>query len=61
MLDRAVSPPHGRRAHPKVRTTLVLQSDSAIFTAETDESQGEGTLSSIPLGSIVQVNGDLPH
>jgi signal transduction histidine kinase len=57
LLDRAVRPLRGQRAHPKARTTLVLQSENAIFTAEADEPQGEGRLSAIPLGSIVQVNG----
>jgi hypothetical protein len=39
------------------RTTLGLQSDNFIFTAEADEAQGEGELSSILVGSTVLVNG----
>jgi signal transduction histidine kinase len=56
-MDRAVrhlrqsSDPRGTRA------TLVLQSDDFIFTAEADESRGEGELSAIPVGSTVLVNG----
>jgi signal transduction histidine kinase len=57
LLDRAVRPLRGQKSHQIARTSLVLQSENAIFTAEADEPQGEGRLGAIPLGSIVQVNG----
>ena len=57
LLDRGVRPLRGRQSRTIDRTTLVLQSESAIFSAEADEPQSESTLSAIPLGSIVQVNG----
>lgn len=58
VMDRAVR--HLRRQSPDpmgTRTTLVLQSDNFIFTAEADEPRGDGELSAIPVGSTVLVNG----
>jgi signal transduction histidine kinase len=58
VMDRAVRHMRRQSTDPMgTQTTLVLQSDNFIFTAEADEPQGEGELSSIPVGSTVQVNG----
>ena len=58
VMDRAVRHMRRQSTDPMgTRTTLVLQSDNVIFTAEADEPQGESELSSIPVGSTVQVNG----
>ena len=58
VMDRAVRHVPRRRNDPMgARTTLVLQSDSFIFTAEADEPPGESELGAIPIGSTVLVNG----
>jgi signal transduction histidine kinase len=58
VMDRAVRHMRRQSTDPTgTRTTLVLQSDNFVFTAEADEPRGEGELSSIPVGSTVQVNG----
>ena len=57
VMDRAVRHLRQSSAPMGARTTLVQQSDNFIFTAEADEPQGEGELSSILVGSTVLVNG----
>jgi signal transduction histidine kinase len=58
VMDRAVRYVHRRRTDPMgARTTLVLQSDNFIFTAEADEPSGESQLGAIPIGSTVLVDG----
>jgi signal transduction histidine kinase len=48
----------GRTAdEPVVQTTLVLQSSNLLFAAEKDTSELNGFLTSIPIGSLVEVEG----
>lgn len=42
---------------PVIRTTLVLQNSNFLFEAEKDTVDQNGFLTSIPIGSVVQVNG----
>lgn len=48
----------GRTAdEPVIQTTLVLQSSNLLFAAEKDTSEQNGFLTSIPIGSVVEVDG----
>ena len=48
----------GRTAdEPVIQTTLVLQSSNLLFAAEKDTSEQNDFLTSIPIGSLVEVNG----
>lgn len=42
---------------PVIRTTLVLQNSNFLFEAEKDTVDQNGFLTSIPIGSVVQVSG----
>jgi signal transduction histidine kinase len=42
---------------PVIRTTLVLQNSNFLFEAEKDTLDQNGFLTSIPIGSVVQVSG----
>ena len=58
LLDRlteAVPSPAGESN--MVKTTLVLQTTNLLFTAEADAANPDPALTSIPLGSRIQVNG----
>jgi signal transduction histidine kinase len=42
---------------PVIQTTLVLQSSNILFEAERETTEQNGFLTSIPIGSVVQVTG----
>jgi signal transduction histidine kinase len=48
---------HQKSSPPNMTTTLVLQETNVIFTAEAEEPMGEADLTSIPMGSTVEVSG----
>jgi len=48
----------GRTAdEPVIQTTLVLENSNFLFEAEKDTTEPNGLLTSIPIGSVVQVQG----
>jgi signal transduction histidine kinase len=48
----------GRTAdEPVIQTTLELQSSNVLFAAEKDTTEQNGFLTSIPIGSVVEVSG----
>lgn len=58
LLDRTARQVHvPTNAPTSTRTTLVLQSDNLIFTAEADEPASKAELASIPIGSTLEVSG----
>ena len=58
VMDRTVRQVrHQQSAPAHTRVTLVLQNSNVLFTAEADELPGQFGLTSIPIGSTVEVDG----
>jgi signal transduction histidine kinase len=57
LIDRMVRGIGSNADVPEIQTTLVLQSTNFIFVAEKDTSGGNSLLTSIPIGSLVEVSG----
>ena len=57
LIDRLVKGVGPTTNIAAVRTTLVLQNTNYLFTAEKDTSDNNPMLSSIPIGSVVEING----
>jgi signal transduction histidine kinase len=58
VMDRTVRQVRRQQAAPMVaRTTFVLQNSNSLFIAEADDALGTAELSSIPVGSFIEVSG----
>ncbi len=57
LIDRSVRNIGGSTKDPYVQTTLTLQTTNFIFTAEKNNAAPNTFLSSIPIGSLLQVSG----
>ncbi len=57
LIDRTVRTIGGNTKEPYVQTTLTLQTTNFVFTAEKNTATPNTLLSSIPIGSLLQVSG----
>lgn len=58
LMDRTIrEAARSQNEPPNAKTTLVLQTENVIFTAEAEGSESRAELASIPIGSTVQVSG----
>src|SRR5438094_3357357 len=58
LMARTVREAASRKKEPlSARTTLVLQTENVIFTAEAEGPEGSDELASIPIGSTLKVSG----
>jgi signal transduction histidine kinase len=58
LMDRTIRVAAPRKNEPpSAKTTLVLETENIIFTAEADGSEGSAALASIPIGSTLKVSG----
>jgi len=58
LIDRTIREARSGKNEPRsAKTTLVLQTENVIFTAEAEGPEGRAELGSIPIGSTLKVSG----